>query len=169
MLLSIGRAFSDSTLKVPSVRYWWPSYLHWGIPSAWVGDSGTEAKNSFLKIFRLIFAILFYYQWLSNWQKIFSEHSAIDKNCLANTQPPLKIIGRELRHWQKLFPVGWSIGKNYFSHAVIGKKWSACALSKFHSRLANFQNFARAEPSLKNYFPRAEPSLKINSRELSLR
>jgi hypothetical protein len=54
------------------------------------------------------------------------------KNCFACTQhavkkagkfiftmakPSIKIICRELSHWQKLFPVGLSIGKNYFLHA----------------------------------------------------
>ncbi len=184
----------------------------------WLGDC---SKNPYLKIFWLIFVILFVWWWQR--QKLLSKHLAIGKIFFANNKPSLKIICRELSHRQKLFPwaellakiilkVWWPyatlfaliflfIQYSRYIHTIIhpsfinirwgpsplfpacwfiGKKCSACALSLFRIRLANFQNCCDGWVSAKiicgglshwqnlfpvdwviskNYFPWAEFSL----------
>jgi hypothetical protein len=116
------------------------------------------------------------YRTLSHRKNCFANTQPFGKNCLGRTQyavkqvgkfsklfamaePLLKVICRELSHQQKLFPVGWDIIKNYFSHADSSAKNARIfLLAKIVSRELSlrFKLFPKSWVISKNFFLRAE-------------
>ena len=95
------KIFIVNGLKVPKREIFVTELIILSHP-IWIGDLRTKAKNRFVWIVRLLFAILFFYRWLSVRQKIFRVIEWAAKN-----------FSRILSMRQKLFHAYWVCGKNY--------------------------------------------------------
>jgi hypothetical protein len=93
-------------LRCPSVRYSWPSYLYWAIPSGQV-TRGLNQKNHLCKVLGWYSPFCFF---TDDWV------------CSKNYSPPTEYA-------VKLFHAYWVCGKNYSTPTEYAVKIIPCLLS----------------------------------------